>query len=55
MLVQQNGTTKHVRPVAPHHVTIPAKADAMKAWENIKKRIKDSDDVRVLDRYLLTR
>ena len=55
MLVAINGTTKHVHPVAPHHVTIPAKADAMQAWENIKKRIKDSDDVRVLDRYLLTR
>jgi hypothetical protein len=55
MLVTINGTTKHAAPVAPHNVVVPAKKDAMNAWAQLKKRLKNDEAVALLDRYLLTR
>ena len=55
MLTVTNSVVRHTRPVAPHHMTVPAKKDAMDAWEAIKKRIKHDENVSVLERYLLTR
>jgi hypothetical protein len=55
MLISVNGTTKHASPVAPHNVVVPAKKDAMNAWAQLKKRLKNDEAVALLDRYLLTR
>jgi len=55
MLISVNGVIKHVGTTPPQTVTIPSKHDAMRAWEQLKKRIKQDDAVALLERYLLTR
>ena len=55
MLISTNGTAKHVAPLQPHYIVVPSRREALQAWENIMKRIKQDTDVEILNRYLLTR
>ena len=55
MLITDKGIAKHVAPLQPHYIIVPSRREALQAWENIMKRIKQDTDVEILNRYLLTR
>jgi hypothetical protein len=55
MLIIINGTVRHVAATPPQNLIIPSKPDAMRAWEQLKKRVKQDNTVAILERYLLTR
>lgn len=55
MLENVNGEVRHVNKTTPHHVQVPSKRDVHAAWNELRKRLKDSPAVQVLDQYFLTR
>ena len=55
MLHTSNGDTHHINPAIPHFIKVPSKREVQQAWAQIKKRLKESEEVKLLDQYLSTR